>query len=91
MGPPPAGLNPAGASRELCHESLPYLGETAGPVPFDADLVSLPGVGGVAADPIANLAPAHSNLIIGPEAPMLRLPHDAEQVLKESGLEKTTH
>ena len=80
-------MNPAGALREFCHESLPYLGETAGPVPFDADLVSLPGVGGVAVDPIANLA-VHSNLVIGPEAPMLLLPHDAEQVLKESGLEK---
>ena len=88
MGSPPAGLNPAGALRELCHESLPYLGETAGPVPFDADLVSLPGVGGVAVDPIANLAPVHSNLIIGPEVPMLRLPHDAEQVLKRIRLRK---
>ena len=88
MGSPPVGLTPAGALRELCHESLPYLGETAGPVPFDADLVSLPGVGCVPVDPVVSLPPEHSDLISGPEAPMLRLPSDAEHVLKESGLSK---
>ena len=40
MGKPPVDLTPAGALRELCHQSLPYLCEEGGPIPFDADLVS---------------------------------------------------
>ena len=53
MGKPLVDLSPAGALRELCHQSLPYLCEEGGPVPFDADLVSLPDVGNCPADPQA--------------------------------------
>ena len=88
MGKPPADLTPAGALRELCHQSLPYLCEEGGPIPFDADLVSLPDVGGRPADPQALLSSAHSDLIRGPNAPMLRSKGDAEQVLQSSGLDK---
>ena len=88
MGSPPNDLNPAGAFRELCHDTAPYLGGGGGPVPFDAGLISLPGVGCVPVDPVAHLSPEHRDLIQGPEAPMLRSESDARQVLLDAGIDK---
>ena len=61
MGKPPVDLTPAGALRELCHQSVPYLSgsDDGGPIPFDADLVSLPDVGSCPADPQALISSAH--------------------------------
>ena len=88
MGSPPSGLTPAGALRELCSDSLPYLSDGGGPVPFDADLVSLPAPGSEPADPISLLAPEHSELIKGSDALTLRSVSDAKRALLESGLDE---
>ena len=88
MGKPPNDLTPARALRELCHQSVPYITDVGGPIPFDEGRMSLPAPGGAPTSPLPHLAAEHRNLIEGSCAPMLRSVADAEHVLEESGLSK---
>ena len=59
MGKPPADLTPAGAFLELCGTKLPYLGEGAGPIPYERDLVALPSGSALPVDPLEHLSVLH--------------------------------
>ena len=45
VGKPPPGMCAAGAFRELCQETLPYINDSGGPAPYKQGNVSLPAAG----------------------------------------------
>lgn len=83
----PEGMSPAGAFRELCHNSLPYLGKDQGPTPYKKGQVSLPG-DGAKCRLGAVMQPEHSDLLEGPGSHLLLSDFDAAEKLADSGLRR---
>ena len=91
VGEPPAGLSAAGAFRELCCTSLPYLTGGEGPAPYEAGRVSLPEGGSPIVYPEEQLPPEHRDLLIHGRDRMLRNSSDVEQALLQAGVTEPHH
>ena len=81
-------MSPAKAFVELCQNSLPYLSEHGGPLPYDGDNLSLPDANVCPLEPLQHLSSVHRELVMGASQSMLRTELEAQQELSNSGLSK---
>ena len=84
---PPPGMSAAGAFRELCCETLPYINDSGGPAPYKQGNVSLPAAG-PKADLTAVLPVVHRELLMRPDVHMLHDKDRVDSLIADSGLKK---
>ena len=88
VGQPPSSLSPAGALRELCRESLPYLTEDAGPASFKPGLVALPELSQTACQSESALCSEHRDRLDGAGSTLLNSVDATQRALLDADLEK---
>ena len=86
MGKPPADMSGAWVFQELCGSKLPYLGEGAGPVPYERDKVTLPSGRSMPLSTPEHLSTSQRERLEGETVALLTSSLAAEQALHDAGI-----